>query len=105
MNALDKILGEIDRLKENCFLSEFENGYAAGAVDMANAIKDVICANMGDGNDTNVPSNDGWIPVEERVPEDERMVLVTCQTKKELGVQTGHIMTAHFGTEAVRCQA
>lgn len=35
-----------------------------------------------DGNDTNVPSNDGWIPVEERLPEDERMVLVTCQTKK-----------------------
>ena len=26
--------------------------------------------------------NDGWIPVEERLPEDERMVLVTCQTKK-----------------------
>ena len=81
MNA-EKILEEIDKLKENCFLSEFENGYAAGAVDMANAIKDVICANMGDGKDTNVPSNGGWIPVEERLPEDERMVLVTCQTKK-----------------------
>ena len=27
-------------------------------------------------------SNDGWIPVEESLPEDERMVLVTCQTKK-----------------------
>lgn len=26
--------------------------------------------------------NDGWIPVEERLPEDDRMVLVTCQTKK-----------------------
>lgn len=26
--------------------------------------------------------NGGWIPVEERLPEDERMVLVTCQTKK-----------------------
>ena len=70
MNALDKILGEIDRLKENCFLSEFENGYAAGAVDMANAIKDVICANMGDGNDTNVPSKNGWIPVSEKLPEE-----------------------------------
>ena len=140
MNA-EKILEEIDKLKENCFLSEFENGYAAGAVDMANAIKDVICANMWDGKDTNVPSNDdmeekirehiaeclhridnirsfigskddekcirnievlktiitalegylsskkksgnnGWISVEERLPEDERMVLVTCQTKK-----------------------
>lgn len=26
--------------------------------------------------------NDGWISVEERLPEDDRMVLVTCQTKK-----------------------
>ena len=68
MNA-EKILEEIDKLKENCLLSEFENGYAAGAVDMANAIKDVICANMGDGKDTNVRGNDGWIPVEERLPE------------------------------------
>lgn len=25
--------------------------------------------------------NDGWIPVEERLPEDEEMVLVTCKTK------------------------
>ena len=46
----EKILEEIDKLKENCLLSEFENGYAAGAVDMANAIKDVIykCENEGD---------------------------------------------------------
>lgn len=56
MNVLEKILEEIDRLKENCSLAEFESGYVAGAVDMANAIKDVICANMGDGKGTNVPS-------------------------------------------------
>ena len=37
---------------------------------------------IGYGKDTNVPSNEGWISVEERLPEDERMVLVTCQTKK-----------------------
>ena len=72
----EKILEEIDKLKENCLLSEFESGYAAGAVDMANAIKDVICANMGDGNDTNVPSNDGWIPVEERLPEEGERCIV-----------------------------
>lgn len=67
--SAEKILEEIDKLKENCLLSEFESGYAAGAVDMANAIKDVICANMGDGKNTNVPSNGGWIPVEARLPE------------------------------------
>ena len=26
--------------------------------------------------------NDDWISVDERLPEDDRMVLVTCQTKK-----------------------
>lgn len=66
MNVLEKILEEIDRLKENCLLAEFESGYAAGAVDMANAIKDVICANMGDGKGTNVPSNDD---MEEKIRE------------------------------------
>ena len=62
MNALEKILEEIDKLKEKCLLSEFENGYAAGALDMANAIKDVIRKCESD--------NDGWIPVEERMPEE-----------------------------------
>lgn len=66
MNVLEKILEEIDRLKENCLLAEFESGYVAGAVDMANAIKDVICANMGDGKGTNVPSNDD---MEEKIRE------------------------------------
>lgn len=46
----EKILEEIDKLKENCLLSEFESGYAAGAADMANAIKDVIrkCESEGE---------------------------------------------------------
>lgn len=42
MNVLEKILEKIDKLKEKCLLSEFESGYAAGALDMANAIKDVV---------------------------------------------------------------
>lgn len=36
---------------------------------------------VGVGKDTNIPSNDGWIPVEDGLPEDERMVLVTYMTK------------------------
>ena len=31
--------------------------------------------------DTDIHSNDGWIPVEERMPEEGEMVLVTCQKK------------------------
>ena len=38
---------------------------------MAERIEEIIRKHM----------NDGWIPVEERMPEDEEMVLVTCQTK------------------------
>ena len=63
--------------------------------------KEIIRSHMDEVPDNNA----GWIPVSERLPEDERMVLVTCQTKKGLGVQTGHIMTESFGMEAVRCQA
>jgi len=74
MNVLEKILEEIDKLKEKCLLSEFESGYAAGALDMANAIKDVIHKCESD--------NDGWIPVEERLPEDcEEIVLVQVSGK------------------------
>lgn len=106
MNVLEKILEEIDRLKENCLLSEFESGYAAGAMDMANAIKDVICTNKAGGKDTNVPSNDeiepvseeflkdcahaetaarykrnadSWIPVEKKLPEDDRYILLSFE--------------------------
>ncbi|WP_303145496.1 hypothetical protein [[Ruminococcus] torques] len=60
MNVLEKILEEIDKLKEKCLLPELESGYAAGALDMANAIKDVIHKCESD--------NDGWIPAEERLP-------------------------------------
>lgn len=62
MNALEKIMKEIDKLKENCLSLELESGYAAGALDMANAIKDVIHKCESD--------NDGWIPVEEGLPEE-----------------------------------
>ena len=72
-----------------------------GALEELDAMRLFIRSHMDDVPD----NNDGWIPVEERLPEDERMVLVTCQTKKGLGVQTGHIMTESFGMEAVRCQA
>lgn len=125
-NTNQKIYGALCKLKdyENSGLDP-EEACRLKERDMANAIKDVICANMGDGKDTNVHGNDdyvmftinddgiaeayddtydvtihceseserkrvigmleryqGWIPVEERLPEDERMVLVTCQTKK-----------------------
>ncbi len=68
---------------------EYYIGY--GSYDLKNVVKWLnecfeFCGeakvSVIDGKDTNVLSNNGWIPVEERLPEDERMVLVTCQTKK-----------------------
>ena len=61
MQELEKILEEIDREEMNALLSEHTTGYKAGALNMANTIRDIIRKHM----------NDGWIPVEERMPEDE----------------------------------
>ena len=66
MNVLEKILEEIERL---------EDPYYKDYVDRKHVV-DIIRSHMDE------VKNDGWIPVEERLPEDERMVLVTCQTKK-----------------------
>ena len=66
MQELEKILEEIDQKKELCL--EFnDEGYKAGALDMANVIKDIIRKHM----------NDGWIPVDERLPDNNEDVLVT----------------------------
>lgn len=53
MQVLKKILKEIDKQKKLCL--EIDNGdeFNAGALDMANAIKDIIRKHM----------NGGWIPV------------------------------------------
>ena len=60
MQELEKILEEIELEKKNALLSiEHTTGYKAGALNMANTIKDIIRKHM----------NDGWIPVEERLPE------------------------------------
>ena len=39
--------------------------------------------------------NEGWIPVDERLPEDETMMLVTCQTK----AGRRSVNRAWYGTE------
>ena len=67
MQELEKILEEIDRQKSECLSGEYEPAYAAGALDMANAIKDIIRKHM----------NDGWISVEESLPEKGKTVLCT----------------------------
>ena len=94
MNVLEKILEEIEEkfktadaekfdCEELCDVEDwYDSGYIDGQLSAHEKCMDIIRSHMGDGKGTNVPSNNGWIPVEERLPEDERMVLVTCQTKK-----------------------
>ena len=66
MQELAKILEEIDHEKD-LSLKLGDDGYIAGALDMANAIKDFIRKHM----------NDGWIPVERGLPEEYGEYLVT----------------------------
>ena len=60
MQELEKILEEIDQEKKNAALSiRHTTGYKAGQIRMAERIEEIIRKHM----------NDGWIPVEERLPE------------------------------------
>ena len=60
MQELEKILEEIDQEKKDAVLSvEHTTGYKAGQISMAEKIENIIRKHM----------NDGWIPVEERLPE------------------------------------
>ena len=66
MQELEKILEEIEEIGNIQFQS-----YTKPLIAVEDVIK-IIRKHI----------NDGWIPVGERLPEDDRMVLVTCQTKK-----------------------
>ena len=66
MQELEKILEEINILNG---IYDTDDG---GCLLRQEDVEDIIRKHM----------NDGWISVEERLPEDDRMVLVTCQTKK-----------------------
>ena len=68
MQELKKILEEIDREKKNVALStKHTTEYVLAQIRMAERIEEIICKHM----------NDGWIPVEERLPEPYQQVLVS----------------------------
>lgn len=95
MQELEKILEEIEADFNRCIGIQIKiismlgdevrrYGYAKSieAYQHGRLIVGEIIRNHMSGKDTDIPANDGWISVEERLPEDDRMVLVTCQTKK-----------------------
>ena len=81
MNVLEKILEEISEVEKE-YVTGHKVLYALGATGMAIEISRIIHSHMDEVKDINVPSNDGWIPVEERLPEDcEEIVLVQVSGK------------------------
>ena len=60
MQELEKILEEIDQEVKEYMEIDFGDEYNAGIKDMAKMAEKIIRKHM----------NDGWIPVEERLPED-----------------------------------
>ena len=67
MQELEKILEEIDREKKRASLSpDCSNEHAVTEIILLEKIEKIIRKHM----------NDGWIPVEERMPEEKKSVLV-----------------------------
>ena len=70
MQELEKILEEIDQEKKNAALSiRHTTGYKAGQIRMAERIEEIIRKHM----------NNGWIPVEERLPIPNKEIWVTAK--------------------------
>ena len=68
MQELEKILEEIDREKKNVALStKHTTEYALAQIRMADRIEDIIRKHM----------NDGWISVEDRLPEKDGFYIAT----------------------------
>ena len=70
---LEKILEELEKytFSAEVYDDDFNGETITNLICLGN-VREVLEEHM----------NDGWIPVEERLPEDDSMVLVTCQTKK-----------------------
>ena len=71
MNVLEKILEEIEERGNIQFSS-----YSKPLITVEDVLK-IIRSHMDEVKDINVPSNDGWIPVEERLPEEGEKCIIT----------------------------
>ena len=78
MNVLEKILGEIEELKRN--QDSKNQDFVTGYISALSTVEGVI-AGLDEAKDINVPSNDGWIPVEKKLPEEKGWYQCTCSDK------------------------
>lgn len=91
MNVLEKILEEIEEkfktadadkfdCEELCDVEDwYDSGYIDGQLSAHEKCMDIIRSKMDEAKDINVPSNDGWISVDERLPEDDRYILLSFE--------------------------
>lgn len=86
MQELEKILEEIEKQKSCCLMIGYAKEYNQGALKMAEVIEDIIRKHMDNNNLCEKCSrrkwyqigykdgkNDGWIPVEKRLPKAPEM--------------------------------
>ena len=78
MNVLEKILKEIEELKRN--QDSKNQDFVTGYISALSTVEGVI-AGLDEAKDINVPSNDGWIPVEKKLPEEKGWYQCTCSDK------------------------
>lgn len=76
MNVLEKIFEEIEK-EQNSYEADHAWNYSKG-MEYA---KEIIRSHMDEARDICVPSNDGWIQVEERLPEKTDYYLVQLSRK------------------------
>lgn len=93
MNVLEKILEEIERTRKSIIdMSDeepelvdvedwFDEGVDQGKLIAYEVVKEIIRSHMDEAKDINVPSNDDWIPVEERLPEETGYYLAQLSRK------------------------
>lgn len=72
MNVLEKILEEIKEVEKK-FVVGHEVLFALGATGLAGEIADIIHSHMDEAE------NDGWIPVEERLPDEKEFQRAYCK--------------------------
>lgn len=92
MQELEKILEEIEKQKSCCLMIGYAKEYNQGALKMAEVIEDIIRKHMDNNNLCEKCSrrkwyqigykdgkNDGWISVEERLPEERDSMFATLK--------------------------
>ena len=74
MQKLEEIIEKIDELEAEYTKADHKILFGAGALAMGESLKEIIQKHMDELRST----NDGWIPVEERLPEETRTYIVAA---------------------------